>query len=133
CAASEVVVQEEEEHSRLPGALLEGIGAPLLESHWSDACFILLRRLCGLRTELLVLLIAELIAKRYYRALHEGTADPVLRGAFAQILHDEVGHVAFHCGYLRQAFASWPRALRPLTRTIWWLLFRIVCLVALYA
>jgi len=132
CRAIELFVQEEQEHSRLLAALLEGIGAPLLESHWSDACFILLRRLCGLRTELLVLLIAELIAKRYYRALHEGSADLVLRSAFAQILHDEEGHVAFHCAYLRQAFIRRPRTLCRLVRAGWRMVFRLVCLVVLY-
>jgi len=130
--AIDLFVQEEQEHSRLLAALLQGMGAPLLKSHWSDACFIFLRRLCGLRTELLVLLIAELIAKRYYHTLHEGTADPVLRSAFAQILRDEEGHVAFHCAYLQRALASWPRALRILMRAVWQVAFRLVCLVVLY-
>jgi hypothetical protein len=125
-------VKEEQEHSRLLAALLDGLGAPLLTWHWSDICFTLMRRMRGLRLELLVLLIAELIAKRYYRALHEGTADPVLRGVFAQILRDEEGHVAFHCTYLRWTLAPWPRARRRVVRACWWLLFRLVCLGVLH-
>src|SRR5438876_4648551 len=98
-------IEEEQEHARLLGQLLRGMGAPLLGWHWSDVVFVCVRRLSGLRLELMVLLAAELISKRYYRALYEGTEDPVLRAAFAQILHDEVGHVDFHCEYLHRAFA----------------------------
>src|SRR5262249_31118103 len=70
--AIELFVQEEQEHSRLLAALLEGMGAPLLTAHWSDAYFIFLRRLCGLRAELLVLLIAELIAERRFCRTRRG-------------------------------------------------------------
>jgi hypothetical protein len=125
-------VAEEQEHSRLLAKLLKGMGAPQLTGHWSDTCFTVLRRISGLRLELLVLLIAELIAKRYYRALHEGVVDPVLRATFAQILRDEEGHVAFHCEYLRGRFAAWPSPLRRGVRAIWWLLYRLVCLVVMY-
>lgn len=125
-------VAEEQEHARLLARLLRGMGGTLLRRHWSDICFVALRRLSGLHLELMVLLVAEMIAKRYYRALHEGTADPVLKTAFAQILHDEVGHVAFHCDYLRRAFAALPPPLRLLIRAGWRLLFWVVCLVVLY-
>ena len=83
----------------------------------------------GLRVELLVLLSAEMIAKRYYRALFEGTADPVLRATFSKILSDELGHVAFHTDDLRRAFSP----LSPLARlSIWWvrgIFFATVCTV----
>jgi hypothetical protein len=122
-------IGEEQGHARLLALLITGMGGSLLKWHWSDACFVLIRRMLGLRVELLVLLSAEMIAKRYYRALYEGTTDPVLRAAFAKILNDEFGHVAFHCDYLRAAFGS----LAPLTRFsicwLWYVFFAIVCLV----
>src|SRR5690348_1711889 len=37
-------IAEEQEHSRLMARVLHALQAPLLTSHWSDACFILLRR-----------------------------------------------------------------------------------------
>lgn len=131
-AAIALFVEEEQEHARLLARLLRGMDGPLLERHWSDICFIFLRRLSGLHQELLVLLTAELIAKRYYRALYEGTNDAVLKAAFAQILRDEVGHVAFHCDYLQRAFAPLPLLARLLIRLAWRLLFQAACLIVMY-
>jgi hypothetical protein len=130
-ATIDLFIQEEQEHSRLLARLIEGMGGSLLTHHWSDTCFVVLRRCLGLRMELLVLLVAEVIAQVYYKALHDGTADVVLRHAFAQILHDEYGHVAFHSAYLRQALASLPQPVRWLIFQSWGLLFRLVCLIVI--
>jgi hypothetical protein len=124
-------IEEEQEHARLLARLLHGMGAQLLPKHWSDTCFIFLRRLTHLHLELLVLLVAELIARRYYRALYEGTNDAVLRAVFAQILRDEDGHVAFHCDYLRRAFARLSAPVRLLIRISWRFLFRGVCAIVM--
>ena len=122
-------VAEEQAHARLLARLLGALGGTVIQWHWSDACFTLLRRLCGLRVELLVLLVAELIGMRYYRCLYERIPDPVLRAALGRILADEVAHVAFHCDYLRRALAPLGPLGRGLTRTTWRLFFRAVCLV----
>lgn len=100
-AAIELFVKEEQEHARLMAIILSQLHAPLLSSDWTDHCFVFLRRMFGLHQELMVLLLPEMIAKCYFRALHDGTDDDVLRSVFAQILHDEEGHVAFHVDYLR--------------------------------
>jgi hypothetical protein len=131
-AAIALFVQEEQEHARLLAQLLQGMGAPLLRRHWSDICFTILRRTAGLHMELLVLMVAEMIAKRYYRALHEGTDDPVLKTAFAQILRDEQGHVAFHCDELHRTFNALPTPARRAIRLGWRLIFRATCLVVMY-
>jgi len=130
-ATIDLFIQEEQEHSRLLARLIEGMGGSLLTHHWSDTCFVFLRRVLGLRMELLVLLVAEVIAQVYYTALHDGTADVVLRQTFAQILHDEQGHVAFHCAYLRHAFASFLPPVRWLIFWGWSLLFTLVCLLVI--
>ena len=130
-ATIDLFIKEEQEHSRLLARLIEGMGGSLLTHHWSDTCFVFLRRLLGLRLELLVLLVAEVIAQVYYKALHDGTADVVLRNVFAQILHDEHGHVAFHCAYLRQAFASFSPLTRWLISQSWSLFFMLVCLIVI--
>ena len=131
-AAIALFVQEEQEHARLLARLLQGMDARLLRRHWSDTCFTLLRRLAGLRVELMVLMVAEMIAKRYYRALYEGTDDPVLKTAFAQILRDEFGHVAFHCDYLQRDFAALPAPARTIVQRLWRLVFRAACVVVIY-
>jgi len=130
--ALELFVREEQEHARLLERLLREMGAGLIQRHWSDACFMVLRRLAGLRQELMILLVAEMIGKRYYQALHDGTRDPVLRSVYAQILDDEESHLAFHSAYLRQAFLPMSLLGRVAVRTGWRLLFRLACLVVLW-
>ncbi len=108
------------------------MGGSLLKYHWSDTCFVFLRRLLDLRMELLVLLVAEVIAQVYYKTLYDGTTDTVLRAVFAQIIHDEHAHVAFHCAYLRQAFAKHSVLTCWLIYKSWKLLYMLVCLIVIY-
>jgi hypothetical protein len=130
-AAINLFIMEEQEHARLMAEILKKLNAPLLGHHWSDACFILLRRVFGLHQELLVLLMPEMIAKRYFRALYDGFSDPTVRAVCGQILHDEEGHLAFHVDYLQRAFASRSLAARILLRACWRVLFRAACLVVI--
>ena len=129
--AIDLFIKEEQEHARLMACILRKLNAPLLARHWSDGCFVLLRRLFGLHHELLVLLIPEMIAKRYFRALQDGFPDPILRGVFSQILHDEEGHLAFHIDFLQSAFASLSLPARALLRGLWRLIFRVATLVVI--
>ena len=133
-AAIALFIAEESEHARLLSRALQMLGAPLLQGHWSDALFVVIRRLGGsgrrgLRLELMILLVAEMIAKRYYCALYEGVSDDAMRRMCGQILRDEVGHVAFHCDYLRGDFAELSAASRVLARGAWRCFFRVVCLI----
>lgn len=122
-ACIDLFIREEQEHARLMGCFLQQLNAPLLDHHWSDAAFIFLRHLFGLEQQLMVLLVPEIIAKRYFRALHDGTRDTILRAICSQILHDEQGHVEFHVDYLKRAFASMPLLKRMMVLTVWKLLF----------
>jgi hypothetical protein len=130
--AIELFVREEQGHSRLLAQVLARLGAPVLAHHWSDACFVFLRRRAGLRLEVLVLLVAELIAQHYYPTLRDGVVDDAaLHAVFAQIAQDEEGHVAFHCAYLHSALAPLPWVARSAIRRGWRLLFRVTCLAVL--
>jgi hypothetical protein len=131
-ASINLFIKEEQEHARLMAEILRRVDAKLLRHHWSDACFILLRRLFGLNQELLVLLMPEMIAKRFFRALHDGAKDPVLRAVFGQIMHDEEGHLAFHIEYLQRALASLSVPSRIFQRSVWRLFFRLSCLVVMF-
>jgi hypothetical protein len=130
-AAIDLFIKEEQEHSRLMGEILKLLGAPLLKSHWSDNCFVLMRHFFGLNQELMVLLLPEMIAKRYFRALHDGTKDEVLRAVFGQIAQDEEGHLAFHVEYLRRNFAGMPFLDRIAAQVIWRFLFRAACIAVM--
>jgi rubrerythrin len=130
--AIELFVKEEQRHARLLAGVLDRLEADLLRWHWSDVCFTLLRRLLGLRWEILVLRVAELIGRRYSQALAEHVPLPELRPIFGEIMRDEVGHIAFHTDFLESAFARQPLAVRLAVCAAWWLFFQVVCLVVIW-
>ncbi|WP_328484135.1 ferritin-like domain-containing protein [Streptomyces sp. NBC_00377] len=111
-AALRLFVAEEKNHARLLALLLKAGGATTRAGHWSDAAFARLRRVPGLRTELLLLMVAEVVALRYYRALRDGTDDPLTSEVAGHILADEERHIPFHCAWLRASVAELPRAAR---------------------
>ncbi|MEJ3652675.1 ferritin-like domain-containing protein [Actinomycetes bacterium KLBMP 9759] len=127
--AVRLFVAEEQDHARMLGLLLNAGGVALIGSHWSDAVFVALRRALGLRTELMVLMAAELIALRYYRALRDGAPDPLVREVSGRILADEERHVPFHVDRLRSGFATLPAPARVLVAAAWWALFCGVAVV----
>ncbi|MEU6039082.1 ferritin-like domain-containing protein [Actinomadura sp. NPDC047616] len=102
-AAVRLFVAEEREHARLLAALLRAAGATTISGHWSDTVFVRVRRAFGLRLELLVLMVAEVVALGYYRALRDGTTDPLTTEVAGRLLDDERRHVPFHCDRLRSA------------------------------
>ena len=130
--AVELFIQEEQEHAELTSRLLRGLGAPLLRRHWSDNCFRVICLLSNLRVELTVLLVAEIVAKRYFRVLYDSIEDPVLRATCAQILHDEEAHIAFHADTLRPTLSRLPGPARYAVCATWRLFFGAVCLVVMY-
>jgi len=115
-------VAEEQEHARLLELVLWELGVPLRISHWSDRVFVLVRRLHSLRTEVLVLLVAELIALSYYSSLRAGMDDPALQDIFARIHSDEIVHVEFHCQTLPTYLKRFPSAVEGTVRLLWTLL-----------
>ncbi|CAL9495970.1 ferritin-like domain-containing protein [Streptomyces sp. Tu 3180] len=127
--AVRLFVAEEQNHARLLARLLAAGGVPTLAGHWSDTVFVRLRRLLGLRTELLMLMIAEVVALRYYRALHEGADDSLTSDVAGRILADEQRHVPFHCERLHASLAELPRAARRPVMALWRLLLLAVSLV----
>ena len=129
--AIDLFIQEEQQHARWMAEILQRLNAPLLTSHWTDGCFILLRRVFGLNQQLMVLLTPEIIARRYFRVLYDRIDDPTVRGVCAQILHDEAGHVAFHVDYLRGVLAKLSLPARVLLRAAWRVLFRLSLIVVL--
>jgi hypothetical protein len=117
--AIELFVDEEGQHASWLGVLRERFGGTKLESHWSDAAFVALRHIGGLRREICVLLTAELVALSYYRVLAEAYDDGVLRAACRRILIDERGHVTFHRETLSREFASMPAPARAAAILAW--------------
>ncbi|MFF3592793.1 ferritin-like domain-containing protein [Streptomyces sp. NPDC002387] len=127
--AVRLFIAEEQNHARLLARLLAAGSMPTLPGHWSDTVFVRLRRLMGLRMELLVLMIAEVVALRYYRALRDGTEDALTSDVAGRILSDEQRHVPFHCERLHASLAELPRAMRRPVMVLWRLLLLVVSLV----
>ncbi|MFI6043899.1 ferritin-like domain-containing protein [Nocardia sp. NPDC051321] len=120
-AAVRLFVAEEINHARMLGLLLAAGGSPTIRAHWSDTVFVRLRRALGLRLELMVLMVAEVVALRYYRALRDGTDDTSTAQVAGLILNDELRHVPFHCHRLRVAFAKTSASARLIPVLLWWI------------
>ncbi|KAB8184998.1 ferritin-like domain-containing protein [Microbispora catharanthi] len=130
--AVRLFVAEECEHARLLGRLLEAAGAATISGHWTDAAFVRLRRLLGLRTELMVLMLAEVVALGYYRAVRDGVRDLLAAEVAGRILADELRHVPFHRDRLRRSFLRSSRLSRVIASALWWsLLAGVLAVVSL--
>ncbi len=131
-AAIDLFLKEEEVHSKTLDRVLTTLGAPLLESHWSHGCFVVARRFMGLHVELAVILIAEMIAMRYYQVLHEGIADPALKAIFGQMVHDETRHLEFHCDTLRRWLEPKPGILQRMLHAGLWGFYQMAFLAVVF-
>ena len=107
-----LLVAEEQRHSALFRRGLAHLGVPPLSGHWSEAGFQVLRRMLGLRTEVLLFLVAEAVAMEYFEALRDAVPDPVLRGIGLRIATDEVEHIRFQVDGLRALCEGWPAPAR---------------------
>jgi hypothetical protein len=87
---------EEREHARLLAAAVARFGGRCIRGHWSFTVFCLTRKWFGVRFELTVLLLTEIVSTVYYRLLLRHGQDPALRSMCRLILRDEIGHVSFH-------------------------------------
>ncbi|NNC81088.1 MAG: ferritin-like domain-containing protein [Acidimicrobiales bacterium] len=117
--ALQLFVREEQEHARLLALVCQDLEIEMLQKHWTDGVFQVTRTIAGLRAEVLMLLVAEIVAVRYYKVLAEGVGDHVLSRIFARIQEDEVRHLEFHEATLPQHIDRWPKPLWLAARTIW--------------
>jgi hypothetical protein len=86
---------EEAEHARLLGCAVKRFGGRFIQGHWSFTAFCLCRRVLGVRFELQVLTLTELVSTAYYRMLRNHSPDGTLAAMCELILRDEAGHVVF--------------------------------------
>jgi len=87
--------KEEAEHARLLGCAVKRFSGRIITSHWSFTAFCFCRRMLGVRFELQVLTLTELVSTAYYRILRHYSPDGPLAAMCELILRDEAGHVAF--------------------------------------
>ncbi|MBE0540753.1 MAG: ferritin-like domain-containing protein [Verrucomicrobia bacterium] len=113
---------EEVEHARLLGCAVQRFGGRIITSHWSFTAFCLCRRVLGVRFELQVLTLTELVSNAYYRMLRAYSPDGPLAAMCELILRDEAGHVAFQ----RERIAD-SRSPRPGLRGWLWRIQFLLC------
>lgn len=115
-------VAEEQEHARMLAVILDALAVRRLSHHWSDRVFVLTRRARSLVTEVLVLLVAEVVALTYYSTLRDCPTLGGMRDVFARIHADEVVHVDFHCETLPRYLDRFSDRTRSVARIGWRLL-----------
>jgi hypothetical protein len=93
----------------LLGCAVKRFDGRRIESHWSFSAFCGCRRILGVRFELQVLLLTELVSTAYYRVLRRHVNDEAVKGMCSLILRDEAGHVAFHRARVAEEAAAKPR------------------------
>lgn len=109
--------EEEKEHSRLLGGLLQRYHVQPIQGHWSFSLFLNVRRWLGVRFELQALTLTELSSTAYYRLLRRHGRDPALREVCSLILRDEAGHLRFQRARLEAAGAPWEGRQRLFWKT----------------
>ena len=113
---------EEAEHARLLGCAVRRFHGRIITSHWSFTAFCLCRRVLGVRFELQVLTLTELVSTVYYQMLRRHSPDGPLAAMCELILRDEAGHVAFQRD--RLMVSGCPRLG---LRGAWWRLQFLLC------
>jgi hypothetical protein len=113
---------EEREHARLLAGAVARFGGRCIRGHWSFSVFCRTRRWFGVRFELTVLLLTEIVSTVYYRLMHRHGDDAALRAMCRLINRDESGHVAFH----RDRLARAARAGRAHYGKCWEMRFRVL-------
>jgi len=125
----DLFVKEEQFHARVLAQMIQSMDGNLLSWHWSEVAFVWLRRMLGLKTEIFILLIAEIIGKCFYRVCADNLENEHLSDAFSLIVLDEIGHLEFHCSFMRKQMLNFPEWSRRLVHKCWSILFFTACMV----
>jgi rubrerythrin len=125
----DLFIKEEQFHASVLAQMIQSMDGTLLSWHWSSLAFIALRRMLGLKTEVFILLIAEIIGKCFYKTCADHLDNRLLSDAFSLIVLDEIGHLEFHCSFLQEQMKPFPYAVRRGVHYAWCMLFVTACLV----
>jgi len=114
-AVMEYFIKEENMHSSYLLQYMTRHGIPKKEMPALDWIFRKLRRISGIRSEVMVLVTAEIIALSYYTALGNASESKALKHICRRMLHDELPHVIFQ-SYTLAHFKNCPvcKAVRVL-------------------
>ncbi|MBS2006755.1 MAG: hypothetical protein JST01_06940 [Cyanobacteria bacterium SZAS TMP-1] len=125
----DLFVKEENTHATILAQMISGLDGQLITWHWSNLLFTNLRRMVGLKTELFVLLIAEIIGKCFYKVCADNLEDRAMKDTFTAIVMDEIFHLEFHSTFMRKAMHNYSHTARRLVYFGWYALFFGACVV----
>ena len=106
--AMALFIAEENRHARWMGEFLEAQGETLLDRHWLDGAFRVIRKPMGLGLMVAVLLCGEIVAVPYYDSLRKSTQSQWLRAICTRLLRDEAQHLKFQASNLARVWRRWP-------------------------
>jgi hypothetical protein len=129
---TDLFIREEQFHAALLARFMHANGIPVMRSQWSDRVFRLLRRLAGFDSAIAVLIVAEIIALTYYRALRDATGSRALTRICDTILADEEAHVAYESTLLLRFRLSRSALGRVVARAVHSVLFAGAVAVVLW-
>jgi len=129
-AALKLFIAEEGRHARVLGQALKALGGKAPRATWSETLFRRSRRAMGVRTKLMVLLSAEIIALGFYGAIADQLPASSLREALEQILEDERDHQAFHCDFFGTQLRG-SRTREAIFLSAWWAVATSACSVVM--
>ncbi len=123
----DMFIKEEQNHSQMLAAVILALNGTLINWHWSDLVFIGLRRLFHLKTELFILMIAEVIGKVFYQYVSERVDNEPMQEVFSLIVLDEILHIEFHTEFLAEQLRNYPWMAKFAAHYIWCVIFYTAC------
>ncbi len=125
----DLFVKEAQGHAGMLAQIIKSMDGSLLKDHWSASAFVTLRRMFGLKTEVFVLLIAEIIGKTFYKTLADRIDNKTLKDAFSLLVIDEIFHLEFHCSFMQGQTKEFSALARKAVYYLWFALFYAASLV----
>ncbi len=125
----DLFVKENQSHAGMLAQIIKSMDGSLLAGHWSQRAFVILRRMFGLKTEVFVLMIAEIIGKCFYKSLADRIDNKILKDAFSLIVIDEIFHLEFHCSFMGEQTRHYSPLFRRVLSYLWFALFYGAALV----
>lgn len=116
--ALRLFIIESQEHARLLALVCAALDIDMIDEHWTERAFRSTRHRRGPRSELLSIVIAQLISAEVYSAIAEGVGDPTLARIFNRLSADELRHLEFHSATLPRHL-SWSKPVKRIVRTGW--------------
>jgi len=123
----DMFIKEEQTHAQVLSQVILAMNGTLLRWHWTDLAFVTMRRMLHLKTELLILLIAEVIGKCFYKYVADKVDDKPLEEVFSLIVLDEIMHIKFHTEFLSEQLRSYPWIVKHIVHYIWCMIFYTAC------